>query len=116
MLAVLLQMLLPVAGSPAAVAAASSGTIAGLDIAQNLCHGAGDVSPDDQGPAPADHQQCCEFCLAVHAIGGFAPPSAPAIAVRRAFGIVVPLQTALILPPWRPGLRQQQPRPPPVFV
>jgi hypothetical protein len=116
-LAILLQVLLPVARSPASMAQAGHGdTIAGLDIAQNLCHAPGDTSPDDHGPAPADHRQCCDFCLAVHAIGGFAPPSAPAIAVSRDYGIVVPVEAALILPPLPPNLRQQQPRAPPVFI
>src|SRR5258708_2280927 len=107
--AILLQVLLPIAQSPAATAPAGHGdTIAGLDIAQNLCHAPGDTTPDDQGPAPADHQQCCDFCLAVHAIGGFVPPSAPAFAVSRKYGIVVPIEAALVLPPARPSLRQQQ--------
>jgi hypothetical protein len=116
-LAILLQVLLPLMQSPAAMARTGHGdTIAGFDIAQNLCHAPGDTAPDDQGPAPADHQQCCDFCLAVHAIGGFAPPSAPALTVSRKHGIVVPIETALILPPLRANLRQQQPRAPPVFI
>ncbi|HEX4505093.1 MAG TPA: DUF2946 family protein [Alphaproteobacteria bacterium] len=114
-LAILLQALLPIAQSPAA-SKVPGGTIAGFDIAQNLCHAPGETTPDDQGRVPVDHQQCCDFCLAVHAIGGFAPPSAPAFAVSRKYGIVVPIEAALILPPARPGLRQQQPRPPPVFI
>ena len=116
-LAILLQVLLPITQAPAAMAQGSPGdTIAGFDIAQHLCHAPGDAAPDDQSPAPADHQQCCDFCLAVHAIGGFAPPSAPALAVSRQYGIVVPVEAALILPPLRAGLRQQQPRAPPVFI
>jgi len=115
--AILLQVLLPVAQSPAGMAQTGPGdTIAGLDIAQHLCHAPGDATPDDQGPAPVDHRQCCDFCLAVHAVGGFPPPSAPAVAINREYGIVVPVEAALILPPLRPGLRQQQPRAPPVFI
>ncbi len=116
--AILLQALLPMmhpAGSMAR-AATSGDTIAGFDIAQNLCHAPGDTTPDDRGQTPADHQQCCAICLAVHAVSSFTPPAAPAVAVARDYGIVVPVEAALILPPLRPNLRQQQPRAPPVFI
>jgi hypothetical protein len=112
----LLQALLPVAQSFAAASQAPGGTIAGFDIAQNLCHTPGDATPDDQSPAPIDHQQCCDFCLAVHAFSGFMPPSAPAIAIVREQNTVILTEAALILPPLRPNLRQQQPRAPPVFI
>lgn len=116
-LAILLQLLLPVAQSPASTLRTGQGdTIAGFDIAQNLCHAPGDATPDDQSPAPIDHQQCCDFCLAVHAVSGFAPTSAPVIAVGREYGIVVPIEAAHILPPLRSNLRQQQPRAPPIPV
>jgi len=116
--AILLQALLPVVQAPAGMAPAGPGgdTIAGLDIAGHLCHAPGDTTPDDHGPAPVDHQQCCDFCLAVHAIGGFAPPSGPVLAVSRDHGIVVPTETALVLPQQRSILRQQQPRAPPILV
>jgi hypothetical protein len=116
--AILLQALLPaVAQQPADMTPAglSGDTVAGLDIAQNLCHSPGDTTPDDPGKAPLDHQQCCAFCLAVHAIGGFVPPTAPAIAVSRDYGIVVPAATTLVLSQQRPTLRQQ-PRAPPVLI
>jgi len=118
MLAILLQALLPVTQASAGFSPArlEGGTIAGLDIAQHLCHAPGDSAPDDRGQTPDDHQQCCAICLAVHVIGGFAPPSAPVIAVTRAYGIVVPVDAAFVLPPLRPNLRQQQPRAPPVFI
>jgi len=115
-LAILLQVLLPVAQSPAMAQVVRGDTIAGFDIAQNLCHAPGDTTPDDQSPAPVDHQQCCDFCLAIHTVGGFAPPSAPVVAVSREYGILVPTETALLLLPLRSSLRQQQPRAPPVFI
>src|SRR5579859_7336599 len=116
--AILLQALLPVAQAPAGMAPAGLGgdTIAGLDIAQNLCHAPGDTRRDDPGKAPLDHQQCCAICLAAHAVGSFAPPSAPTVAISRDYGTVVPVEAALILPPLRSNLRQQQPRAPPVLI
>jgi hypothetical protein len=116
--AILLQALLPVAHSPAAMAPTGQGddVIAGLDLALNLCHAPGDNAPDDHVPAPVDHRQCCDFCLAVHAVGGFGPPSAPEIAVAREYGIVLPVVTALVLPARRSILRQQQARAPPVLI
>ena len=117
MFAILLQALLPVAQASAGMAPAGPGgdTIAGLDIAGHLCHAAGDTAPNDHGPAPVDHQQCCDFCLAVHAVGGFAPPSAPEIAVSREYGIVVPVETALVLPR-RQASSTQQARAPPALI
>jgi len=118
MLAILLQTLLPVKQAPAGFAPAgpSGDTIAGLDVALHLCHAPGDSTPDDHAPAPADNQQCCAICLAVHTIGGVAPPSAPAVAVNGEYSVVVPVEAALILPPLRPSLRQQQPRASPVLI
>jgi hypothetical protein len=118
MLAILLQALLPAVlpGGNMAMAASGSDTIARLDIAQNLCRAPGDTTPIDRGHTPLDHQLCCALCLTVHAVSSFAPPSAPAIAVNRAYGFVVPVEAAFVLPPLRPSLRQQQPRPPPVFI
>jgi Protein of unknown function (DUF2946) len=115
--AILLQVLLPVAQSPASMTPVGLGgdVIAGLDIAQNLCHAPGDTAPDNHGPAPVDHRQCCDFCLAVHAVGGFAPPSAPVIAVSREYGIVVPVEAALVLPR-RQANATQQARAPPVLI
>jgi hypothetical protein len=117
MFAILLQTLLPVAQASAGMAQAgpSGDTIAGLDIAGHLCHASGDTAPNDHGPAPVDHQQCCDFCLAVHAVGGFAPPSAPEIAVSREYGIVVAVETALVLP-HRQASSTQQARAPPALI
>ena len=117
--AILLQALLLPAGLPSGgmiPAGLGGDTVAGLDIAQHLCHAPGDTSPDDPGKAPLDHQQCCALCLAAHAVGSFTPPSAPVVAVSRDYGIVVPTETALILPPQRSASRQQQPRAPPVLI
>jgi hypothetical protein len=116
--AILLQALLPVVQAPAGMAAPAGpdgDIIAGLDISAHLCHAPGDIAPDDQGPAPVDHQQCCDFCLAVHAIGGFAPPSGPALAVNRDYGVIVPTATTLILPR-RQVASPQQARAPPVLI
>ena len=116
--AILLQALLPVMRMPADMARAELGGdfVAGFDVARSLCHAPGDTSPDDHDQTPIDHHQCCDFCLAVHAIGGFAPPSAPEIAVSREYGIVVPADTPLLLPQQRSILRRQQPRAPPVLI
>jgi hypothetical protein len=115
--AILLQALLPLAQASARIAPAGPGgdTIAGLDIAGHLCHAPGDTAPDDHGPAPVDHQQCCDFCLTVHAIGGFAPPSAPVLAVSRDYGIVAPTETTLVLPRGQVNSTQQA-RAPPVLI
>jgi hypothetical protein len=113
--AILLQALLPVVQAPASMVGPGGDTIAGLDIAAHLCHAPGDNAPDDQGPAPVDHQQCCDFCLAVHAIGGFAPPSGPILAINRNYGVVVPTATTLILPR-RQVASPQQARAPPVLT
>jgi hypothetical protein len=119
MFAILLQaLLLPVGQHSAGAAPAGLGgdTIAGLDIAQNLCHSPGDTIPDDPGKAPLDHQDCCALCLAAHAVGSFTPPTAPTIAVSGDYGLVVRAETALDLPAQRAVLRQQQPRAPPILI
>ena len=113
--AIVLQALLPVMQAPAGTMPAGGDTIAGLDIAGHLCHAAGDPAPDDHGPAPADHRQCCDVCLTVHAIGGFAPPAAPVIAVRRDYGIVVPVAATLVLPRRQVDATQQA-RAPPILI
>jgi hypothetical protein len=115
--AILLQALLPVTPASAGIAPAGLGgdTIAGLDIAGHLCHAPGDTAPDDRAPAPLDHQQCCDFCLSVHGVGGFTPPTAPALAVSRDYGLVVTTETALVLPR-RQVNAPQQARAPPILV
>jgi len=114
-LAVLLQVLLPGAKSPAMAHADRGGdTIAGFVIAQNLCHASGDTAPDDQGQLPVDHQQCCAYCLAVNAVGGFAPPSGPVIAFNRHAETVVHTVVTLVPPPLLRTSSKQQPRAPPI--
>ena len=110
--AILLQALLPVVRAPAVMAGPAGDTIAGLDIAAHLCHAPGDTAPDDHGPAPADHQQCCDVCLSVHAIGGFSPPSEPILAVNRDYGVVIPTTATLILPRQQVNSPQQARAPP----
>ena len=119
LLAILLQVvLLPIGQHPAGAkpAGLDGDTVAGLDIAQNLCRAGGDSVPADPGKAPADHHQCCGLCLAAHALGSFTPPPAPIIAVSHEYNVVAPFEAAFVLPPLKPSLRQQQPRPPPVFI
>ena len=118
MFAILLQALLPIAQASASMAQArlDGGTIAGLDIAEHLCHASGDTAPDDPGRAPLDQHECCAHCLAAHAVGGFAPPVAPTVAIGRDYAIVVLTETTLVLPRQRSTLRQQQPRAPPVLI
>jgi hypothetical protein len=115
--AILLQALLPALHHPASMALAGIGgdKIAGLDIAQYLCLAPGGTTPDEHDKAPAHHIPPCALCSAVHAIGGFAPPIAPVIAVSREYGVVVPTATALALPQQRPTHRQQA-RAPPVLI
>jgi len=118
-LALLLQaLLLPAAQAPAGMTlvAPDGDTIAGLAVAQHLCHTPGDTTPDDPGKPPLDHLQCCALCLAAHAIGGFVPPSAPAVAGDRDYGIAAPIEVTLVLPQQRAILRQQQPRAPPLLI
>ena|SRR5271168_3180659 len=117
MFAILLQALLPAVHHPAGMALAGVGNdkIAGLDIAQYLCVAPSSTTPDKPGKVPAHHIPPCALCSAVHAIGGFAPPVAPVIAVSREFGIVAPTTTALVPLQQRPTPRQQ-PRAPPVLV
>jgi hypothetical protein len=119
MFAILLQALLLPVGQHSAGAAPSGlrgETIAGLDIAQNLCHAAGDAAPGDPGKAPMDHRDCCALCLAAHAVGSFTPATAPAIAINRDYGLVIRAETALVLPAQRTTLRRQQPRAPPILI
>jgi hypothetical protein len=113
--AILLQALLPGIHHPAGMALAGD-KIAGLDIAQYLCHTPGSTTPDDPGKAPAHHHiPPCALCSSMHAIGGFAPPSAPIIAVSGDYGIVVPTVVTLVLPR-RQANATQQARAPPVLI
>jgi hypothetical protein len=108
--AILFQALLPLAHHPAAMAAP-----AGFDSAHNLCLAPGSTAPSDPAKAPAHHMPDCALCAAMHAIGGFVPPMAPAIAVSRDYVIATPV-FALILLPRQSSRPRQQPRAPPLPV
>jgi hypothetical protein len=113
--AILLQALLPGIHHPAGMALAGD-KIAGLDIAQYLCFAPGGTTPDDPAKAPAHHHiPPCALCSSLHAIGGFAPPSAPLIAVSRDYGIVFPTTASLHLTRQRTDSPQQA-RAPPVLI
>jgi hypothetical protein len=115
MFAILLQALLPGVHHPAGMAFTGD-KIAGLDIAQYLCVAPGSTTPDDPGKAPAHHHiPPCALCASMHAIGGFAPPNAPVIALSRDYGIVVPAAAALDLPR-RQVNSTRQARAPPVLI
>ena len=81
--ALLLQTLIPVFHHPASMAFA--GTL-GADVVKNLCLAPGStpVAPGDQDKSPHHQIPACAICQAVHAIGGFAPPPVPAVALVRA--------------------------------
>jgi hypothetical protein len=116
--AILLQALLPAVHHPAGMAVAGVGgdKIAGLDVVQYLCVAPGSTAPAEPDKAPVRHSQPCALCLAVHAIGGFAPPSGPAVAVDRDHEAVAHMAVALS-PSSSPRFSsKQQPRAPPVPV
>jgi hypothetical protein len=116
--AILLQALLPAVHHPAGMALAGTGDdkIAGLDVGQYLCIAPGSTTPAGPEKAPVHHVQPCALCLAVHAIGGFAPPSGPAVIVPYGPGIIIRTAVALIPPPLPRTSSKQQPRAPPIPV
>ena len=95
---------------------ALGGTLAFGDV-QHLCLAPGStpVAPGGEDKAPHHHLPACAICQAVHAIGGFASPSA-------VMPVVLATYTIAALPyfnPARPRQRQnshQQPRGPPTFA
>jgi hypothetical protein len=113
MLAIWLQALLPAVHHPAGMALA--GGLGAIDQ-RNLCHAPGPVSPDEPGKAPAHSMPACALCQAVHAIGGFAPPQAIALAPVTAYQEIalVPPASQAVIAAWRHRL--QQPRAPPVLA
>jgi hypothetical protein len=107
--AILLQAILPALHHPAMAAPV------GADMARSLCLAPGSTAPADPTKAPAHHLPGCAICAAMHAIGGFVPPTAPAIAISRDFGVAVPASAVMFLP--RQWLRnRQQARAPPILV
>jgi hypothetical protein len=116
-IAILLQALLPAIHHPAGMALAGVGEkIAGLDVGQYLCVAPGSIAPGEPGKAPVHRVQPCALCLAVHAIGGFAPPSGPVIIVPQDHDVVVRTAVAVIPPPLPRSSSKQQPRAPPIPV
>jgi hypothetical protein len=119
--AILLQSLLPVFHHPVGMALAAQGgiageKIAGFDVTQYLCVAPGSTAPGDPTKVPDHHVQPCAICASIHAIGGFAPPTAPIVAINLHYGTVAPPTTvAVVLPRQRPNPRQQ-PRAPPVLI
>jgi hypothetical protein len=77
-----LQTLVPVFHHPASMAFAGA---LGIDFAPNICLAPGSmpVAPSDQDKSPHHQMPACAICQAVHAIGGFASPPAPAVVLDR---------------------------------
>jgi hypothetical protein len=87
--ALLLQSFIPVFHHPASMAFA--GTLS-PDVAKHLClaPGSAPVAPSDQDKVPHHQIPACAICQAMHAIGGFAPPAAPAVALVRKAAVARP--------------------------
>src|SRR5262245_2574984 len=115
--ALLLQALLPAFHHPAGTALAGplgrgSNVVSGLDSG-SLCLAPGSTAPDDPAKAPAHHVQPCALCAAMHAIGGFAPPAAPVVAVSCDRGGAA-LPYSMTGPAPRSQHVRQRPRAPPI--
>jgi hypothetical protein len=113
--AILLQAVLPLAHHPAGMALAGA---AGFNEARNLCLAPGSVPAPADAPdkAPAHHLPACALCQAVHAIGGFAPPTATPVLIARRNGAVA-YAAAWTAPGAQRRVRaSQQPRAPPILV
>jgi hypothetical protein len=114
LLALWLQVLAPVIHDSAM---ASSGA-AGFDSAHHLCEAPVSQPADSGSPdtAPAHHlPACAAVCQAIHAAGGFAPPTAPALLVPRVYGAAYqPAFDAPVSQRW--SRTSQQPRAPPILV
>ncbi len=110
----LLQALIPALHHPASMAMADVLTGTG---AKNLCLAPSGTPATPGTPDKAPHHSLpgCAICQAVHAIGGFTPPAAPAIAANACadagFDTVTPAA-----PPLRPARASQQPRAPPILT
>jgi hypothetical protein len=107
--AILLQAILPALHHPAMAAPV------GADMARSLCLAPGGTAPADPVKAPGHHVPGCAICAAMHAIGGFVPPTAPVIAIGHEYGLAVSASALLFMP--REWLRlRHQPRAPPIFA
>ena len=113
-IAMLLQVLIPALHHPASMAMAEMLVPGG---AANLCLASTGalVQPGMPDKVPVRHLPTCAICQAVHAIGGFQPPSAPAL-VASDFAPVDFSPPAPMSAPVRPMLSDQQPRAPPALA
>jgi hypothetical protein len=116
LLAVLFQALLPAVHHPAGMAMAGGLGIGGGG-GINLCLAPGtppgNSAPADPGKNPAPHAPACPLCQAIHAIGGFAPPTAPSLPVRHGEAIILPASVAAWVEPYA-YRTHPQPRAPPL--
>jgi hypothetical protein len=110
--AILLQTIVPALHHPAGMAFGGAPT---LSYAEHLCVAPGStpVAPTDPDKGAHHHLPACAICQAVHAIGGFASPDAPSIALAGEFGRFLPVARTELLFPQRAG-DFAQPRGPPV--
>ncbi len=107
---------MPALHHPAGMAMA----VPGFGDAANMClapvTARGDHHPGDHDNGPAHQMPTCAICQAVHAIGGFAPPSAAAALLIRAdvqIGFDAVQAASIPKPPVRGNA---QPRAPPVQI
>ncbi len=80
--AMLLQALIPALHHPARMAMADTLSLGG---GKNLCLAPGGIPANSGAPdkEPHHHLPACAICYALHALGGFAPPQLPAVAILR---------------------------------
>ncbi len=110
--AIVLQAVLPAIHDAAGMAVAAP---PGLASGQHLCLSPGSTTPDDPGKTPSHHISPCALCSAMHAVGGFVPPTVPVIAVRNDPDVIGPAPVFVFLPGQWPNTKQQ-PRAPPFLV
>ncbi len=97
LLAVLVQALLPAFHHPAGMALAGEVT---PTASHNMCLAPGGAPPEP-GKSPAHHMPPCPICQAVHAIGGFAPPTPPPVSAARFWRIIAVAESrSLVLRRW----------------
>ena len=112
-LAVLIQALMPALHHPAGMAMAG---MPGFADAVNMCLAPGSTAPGDHDKAPAHQMPACALCQAVHAMGGFAPPTVSiALAVRSDVKVAFTATETVSVP--QPAFRSNaQPRAPPTLA
>jgi hypothetical protein len=109
--AILVQPLLPIAHHPASLALGQS--LAATD--HNLCQGSAGAPRDSDHKGPIHKVPTCPICQAVHAIGGFPPPTAVMLKSSFPYAIVVAVVTDNSAPR-RLARVAAQPRGPPLPV